>query len=68
MSSSTGSRVSAASTEEAMPMAATGPSEALEARSESRRHNRPTITVPAEAMIGSMTPRTATFIASHGLS
>ena len=48
-----GSRVSAANTEKMMPEAAIGPSALLEFRSEKTRHSRPTVTVPAEARMGS---------------
>lgn len=42
-----------------MPMAATGPSPWLEARSLNNRHNTPRITVPAEATMGSIVARHA---------
>ena len=59
-----GSRVSEASIAKATPMAATGPKERLEPRSLNNRHNRPAITVPPEARIGSRTPRKAARVAS----
>ncbi len=64
--SSAGSSVIVATNADAIPIAATGPSDRLEARSDSSRHSRPAITVPALAAIGSIAARIARFIARCG--
>ena len=60
-----GRNVSADSIENAMPIDAMGPRARLVARSDSRRHSRPAITVAPEARIGSNDPRHAAIAASH---
>jgi hypothetical protein len=49
-----------------MPIAATGPSERFDARSESNRHMRPAMTVAADAVTGSTVPLIARHIAVRG--
>ena len=61
--SSAGSSVIAATNDDAMPIAPTGPSERLEFRSDSSRQSSPMITVPALAAMGSMQARQARPIA-----
>ena len=63
--SSAGRKVSADSTENAMPIEAIGPSARLVARSDSSRQSSPAMTVPPDAMIGSNAPRQAGVVASH---
>ncbi len=65
MASSAGRKVSADSTENAMPIDAIGPRARLVARSDRRRQSSPAMTVPPEATMGSKAPRQARVVASH---
>lgn len=64
--STAGRKVSEASSEAAMPIAATGPRPLLELRSLNSRHSMPSTTVPAEAQIGSSEARQARRMARRG--